>query len=323
MSTYNGEKYIKEQIDSILNQTYKDWRLLIRDDGSTDKTLQIIEEYVKRFNEKIYFIKDNRRHLVAQMSYFELLNHSRAEHIMFCDQDDVWMPHKIEMTLTKMKSLEKLYSDRALLAHSDLRVVDANLKVISDSFWKYQKLNPNMKSLCNLLIQNNVTGCSVMINKKLKEILKTAPNNMIMHDWWAALVASAFGAIGYIDEPLVLYRQHGENNTGAKRYSVRYFFGRAAKFRDSINSINMLINQAKDFYYIYKDSLTKEQNEVVHSFISLFESGRFKRIYKIFKHRFFKYGIIRNCGFICLMLIPNNKAQVLDKTQIVESNKDL
>ncbi|WP_218914883.1 glycosyltransferase family 2 protein [Thermodesulfobium narugense] len=313
MSTYNGEKYLREQIDSILNQTYTDWRLIIRDDGSTDKTLQIIEEYVKKFSEKINLIKDNKKHLGPQMSYFELLNHSSAEYIMFCDQDDFWLPYKIETTLTKMKDLERIYPNKPVLVHSGLKVVDENLRVISDSFWKYQKLNPNLKSLCNLLIQNNVTGCTIMINKKLKNFLKVFPQNMIMHDWWIALVASAFGTIGHIDEPLVLYRQHDRNDTGAKKYSVKHFLGRVVKFRDSVESNKKIINQGKDFYSIYKNLLSKEQQEVVYNFVTLFESGRHERVYKIFKHRFFKYGIIRNCGFVCVMLIPSNKKQILNK----------
>ncbi|AWB09762.1 Glycosyltransferase, GT2 family [Thermodesulfobium acidiphilum] len=306
MSTYNGESYIREQIDSILSQTYKDWRLLIRDDGSSDKTLEIVYDYSKKFD-KIYPIKDNRKHLGPQMSYFELLNHSSADYIMFCDQDDVWLPYKIEATLGKMRELEKIYHEKPLLIHSDLKVVDENLKVISDSFWNYQKLNPDLKVLNSLLIQNNVTGCSVMINRKLRDLLKSFPHNAIMHDWWIALVSSAFGTIGHIDEPLVLYRQHGSNDTGAKKYSIKYFLGRAMKFRDSIESNKKIIDQGRDFYSIYSNVLTKEQKEVVYNFITLFETGRLRRAYRIFKYRFFKYGFLRNCGFVCVMLISNKR----------------
>jgi len=310
MSTYNGARYLSEQIDSILNQTYKDWRLIIRDDGSSDATPEIINKYVKGFKDKIYFISDGKRHLGVQMSYFELLKHSNADYIMFCDQDDIWLPYKIEMTLKKMKDLERLCPDKPLLVHSDLKVVDENLGVISDSFWKYQKLNPNLRNLSNLLIQNNVTGCTVMINNKLKSLSNTFAQNMIMHDWWIALVASAFGIIDYVDQALVLYRQHNKNDTGAKRYSVGYFLGRAIKFRESIESNKKIICQGKDFYSIYKDFLTSEQREVLYNFITLFESGRFERAFKIFKHKFFKYGILRNCGFVCVMLISNKDDEV-------------
>lgn len=304
LSTYDGKKYIKEQIESILNQTYKDWRLLIRDDGSSDRTLEIIEEYVKKLNGKMYFINDSDKHLGAAVSFFKLLNYSTADYIMFCDQDDVWIADKIEITLNKMYTLEKLYPDKPILVHSNLKVVDAFLKTIYESFWKYQKLNPNLKRLNNLLIQNNVTGCTVLINKKLKDLLKTVPGNAIMHDWWFALVASAFGFIDYIDEPLILYRQHGANDTGAKKYKITYFVSRVFKFNESIKSNNKIINQGKEFYSIYGNMLTEKQKDIVYNFITLFEVGRFKRIYRIFKYKFFKYGFLRNFGFIIVMLIP-------------------
>ncbi|ORX22216.1 glycosyl transferase family 2 [Thermoanaerobacterium sp. PSU-2] len=304
LSTYNGEKYLKEQIESILNQTYKDWRLLIRDDGSCDRTLDIIEEYIKKFNGKIYFINDSDKHLGASMSFFNLLKYSTADYIMFCDQDDVWLPNKIEITLNEMQNSEKFYPDKPVLIHSNLKVVNVGLKIIDESFWKYQKLNPNLKRLNNLLIQNNVTGCTVMINRKLKDLLGTVLSNAIMHDWWLALVASSFGVVEYIDKPLILYRQHGANDTGAKRYKISYFINRSLKYDKAVKTINKIINQGKEFYSIYGNMLAKEQKDIVYNFITLFEVGKFKRIYRIFKYKFFKYGFLRNLGFIIVMLIP-------------------
>jgi glycosyltransferase involved in cell wall biosynthesis len=307
MSTYNGEKYIREQIESILNQSYTNWRLLIRDDGSSDRTLEIIEEYAKKLNGKVYFINDSDKHLGAAMSFFKLLNYSTADYIMFCDQDDVWLPNKIEITLKKMRDLEKLYPDKPILVHSNLKVADVGLNTINESFWKYQKLNPNFKRLNNLLIQNNVTGCTVMMNKKLKDLLKSVPDNAIMHDWWFALVTSAFGVIDYIDKPLILYRQHGANDTGAKKYGIYYFINKTLKYDEAVKSINKIINQGKEFYYIYGNMLTEEQKDIVYNFITLFEVGRIRRIYRIFKYRFFKYGFLRNFGFIIVMLIPSKR----------------
>ncbi|SNX52858.1 Glycosyltransferase involved in cell wall bisynthesis [Thermoanaerobacterium sp. RBIITD] len=325
LSTYNGEKYIKEQIESILNQTYTNWRLLIRDDGSCDRTLDIIEEYVKKLNGKIYFINDSDKHLGASMSFFKLLNYSTADYIMFCDQDDVWIPDKIEITIGKMKDLEKLYPDKPILVHSNLKVVDVGSKTINESFWKYQKLNPNLKRLNNLLIQNNVTGCTVMINRKLKNLLKTVPSNAIMHDWWLALIASAFGIVEYIDEPLILYRQHGGNDTGAKKYGISYFINKTLNYDEAVKTINKIINQGKEFYSIYENMLAKEQKDIIYNFITLFEVGRLKRIYRIFKYKFFKYGFLRNFGFIIVMLIPGKTKEkvIADESFSNNSNSKL
>ncbi|HHY80980.1 MAG TPA: glycosyltransferase family 2 protein [Thermoanaerobacter sp.] len=311
LSTYNGEIYIKDQIESILNQTFKNWRLLIRDDLSKDKTLQILKDYTNRFSN--IRLKNEIIHVGMPVSIMKLLSYSTADYIMFCDQDDVWLPTKIKITLEKMKSLEKLYPDKPILVHSDLKVVDTNLQVIDNSFWRYQKLNPNLKKLNNLLVQNNVTGCTVMINRKLKELLKVVPNHAIMHDWWIALIASAFGIIDYIDEPLVLYRQHGKNDTGAKKYNMIYFLKRLLKYKEVLISIEKIINQGKDFYSIYRDILAEEQKEVVYNFITLLEVGRFKRLYRILKYKFFKYGFLRNLGFIIVMLIPNKRKGAYDE----------
>jgi len=107
LSTYNGEQYLRNQIESIINQTYKNWRLLIRDDGSQDKTIEILEYYLRKHKDKIVLIEDGQKHLGASKSFFRLLGYSDAKYIMFCDQDDVWLPYKIEKTYNKMKELEK------------------------------------------------------------------------------------------------------------------------------------------------------------------------------------------------------------------------
>lgn len=304
LSTYNGDEHISEQINSLINQSYKNWRLIIRDDGSSDKTVNTIKEYIKKYPQKIVFIEDDNKHLGSYKSYFKLLGYSNNNYIMFCDQDDTWFGNKIEVTIKKMMELQSIYKNIPILIHSNLKVVNVGLKTINESFWKYQKLNPNLKRLNNLLIQNNVTGCTVMINRKLKDLLETVPSNAIMHDWWFALIASAFGVIDYIDEPLILYRQHGTNDTGAKKYKITYFVSRVFKFNESIKSINKIINQGKEFYSIYGNMLAKEQKDIIYNFITLFEVGRLKRIYRIFKYRFFKYGFLRNLGFIIVMLIP-------------------
>jgi glycosyltransferase involved in cell wall biosynthesis len=305
LSTYNGKYYLIQQIVSILNQTYKEWQLLIRDDGSTVDTIEIIKKYANEFPKKIYFIQDKKNHLGSCRSYLELIKYATSEYIMFCDQDDIWLPNKIEITLKKMKDMEEIYKNKPILIHTDLKVVDEELNLISDSFWKYQRLNPNVKDLNKILVQNNVTGCTIMINQKFKELLNVVPSNAIMHDWWINLIASAFGIIGYVKDSTVLYRQHEKNEVGAKEYSLSFILSLIFRLKKLLSSIEKIINQGKDFYSIYGNMLTKEQKEVVYNFITLLEVGRFRRIYRIFKYKFFKYGFLRNLGFIIVMLIPS------------------
>ncbi|MCF6093264.1 glycosyltransferase family 2 protein [Microaerobacter geothermalis] len=295
LSTYNGSKYLQKLMNSIINQTYQNWRLLIRDDGSTDGTINIIHNFVKQFPTKIIYIEDQYNNLGPSQSFSKLIEYSNANYIMFCDQDDIWLNNKIELILEKMLQLEKEFQNKPLLVHTDLTVVDKDLQVISNSFWKYQKLNPAYKNLNHLLIQNIATGCTMMMNKRLKELAHPIPDKAIMHDWWIALVASIYSGIYHINASTILYRQHGENNTGAKKYSLHYFLSRSGKANESMKRI---IQQGEQLSIRYKDQLNKDQFKLVESFITLFHKNRFARLMDIFVYRFRKHGFLRNVGLI-------------------------
>ena len=228
LSTYNGAPYLEDFLISLEKQTYQNWDLMVRDDGSSDDTLVILQKFSDNIN-KVSILKD-RQNLGAKKSFSTLVNVAlqspeQYEYIMFADQDDIWLPDKIEKTYLKMKEFERSRPSLPLLVHSDVSVVDEKLNVLASSFWSYQHIEPTRDKLNHLLLHNIVTGCTVMVNRALAENVKTIPNEAIMHDWWMAMVASAFGKIGYIDEPLILYRQHGSNDTGAKNYGWGYFIG--------------------------------------------------------------------------------------------------
>ena len=135
MATYNGERYISEQIESILNQTYKNWKLYIRDDGSKDNTISIIRDFEKQYPNKIILVKDKKNGLGAKCNFAELMKYSKQEYCMFSDQDDIWIDNKIEKTLEKMKQAEKKYSKKTKnFEHTELKVIDVELKDINDSY---------------------------------------------------------------------------------------------------------------------------------------------------------------------------------------------
>lgn len=218
MATYNGERYLSEQIESILNQSYKDWKLLVRDDGSKDRTLDILKLYKAKYPKKITLMEDKKGGLRAKENFLELLRQSKSDYIMFCDQDDVWLPNKIEVTLEKMKKVE----NGPTLIHTDLKVVDKELNLISDSMWRYQKLSPERKEYNFLIVQNNITGCTMMINRELAKLSIGEFPNGLMHDWIIGIVASLKGTIDYVEERTILYRQHGNNDVGAQEYYANF-----------------------------------------------------------------------------------------------------
>jgi len=302
LSTYNGEKFIKEQLDSLLGQTFQGWRLLVRDDGSSDCTVKIVEEYMSRYPAKIIFVEDKRKHLGAGQSFAKLMEYSYADYIMFCDQDDVWLEGKIEATLAKMKEIEITAPVKPILVHTDLKIADENLKVISNSMWKYQKLEPKRKSINYLLVQNNVTGCTVMINKRLKEITLPFPEEAIIHDWWLALVSSAFGKIGYVNIPTILYRQHGKNDIGAKKYSLEYLFSKVKNKEDAKKVFYKTTEQAGAFLKKFEGILDKEKKDMLKCFSSITVKGKMERFNSIIKYKFMKSGFLRNIGYIGFLL---------------------
>ncbi len=263
LSTYNGSKFLKEFIDSLFSQTYKDWILTVRDDGSKDNTTEITENISAKYPGKINLIKDELGNLGTCKSFLTLLKQAKADYIMFADQDDVWLPDKIEKTISKMFEVERKYAKTTpILIHTDLIVVDEKLNTIASSFWRYQGQNPEYKSLNYLLVQNNVTGCTIMVNKALKDLVVQIPDKAIMHDWWLALVASAFGVIEYIPDQTILYRQHQSQNTGARKYSFWYFFQRFAKTPNkALQSVWMTLLQAQEFFRMYEDRLTESQKD--------------------------------------------------------------
>jgi glycosyltransferase involved in cell wall biosynthesis len=244
LSTYNSEAYLKEQINSIILQSIKDWILYIRDDGSTDNTILIIEEYIK-LHDNIVLLEDNISNLGAKESFVRLLSLVDAKYYMFCDHDDVWLPYKIEKTLQKMKEIESLHPLKPLLVFTDLKVVDANLNIISNSMWKYQKTNPlHANDFYSLSVSNPVTGCTVMINQLAKKISIPMSLESFMHDLWIALKVSYYGYIDFVNEPTILYRQHEKNVLGARYINRKYYYSRLKnplKFvSDNIKMIRMI-----------------------------------------------------------------------------------
>lgn len=221
MACFNGAKYIQEQIESIQKQTRDDWVLIIRDDGSSDDSIFIINKIIEQ-DKRIILLKDKYTPTgLAQLNFNYLLKYAqtqKADYIFLSDQDDVWLPNKIESFVTAVKK-SNIHDSTPLLVHSDLEVVDHNLDTLSTSLVNSIGLTPNKtNNISALTFQNCVTGCACMINRALLERVIPMPQKVMMHDWWLVLVASAFGKIIFIPDASVKYRQHDNNAVGATSY---------------------------------------------------------------------------------------------------------
>ena len=259
MATYNGEKYICQQIDSILSQTCKDWELYIHDDGSTDNTIAVVESYVEKYPNKIHLI-DGKSTGGAKYNFFYMFGQVEAPYYMTCDQDDVWLDKKIELTYDKMLTIENK-ADVPCLVYTELRVVDSELNTIADTMSGYQSLDCHKRTINQFILQNSVTGCTMMVNRALRDKMLriTDIDNTIMHDWWAALVAAQFGKTAFIDEPTILYRQHGDNSLGALGINkLSYIVRRVWQKKQIQESMRLGRLQAREFaktYNLPADSL--------------------------------------------------------------------
>lgn len=308
MAAYNGEKYIGEQINSILLQTYKNWFLVIRDDGSVDKTVDIIRHYIRRYPQKIKLFVDDATHMGSCMSFSRLLECSKADCIMLCDQDDVWLPDKINLSLQKLRELEDKYGNQwPLLIFTDLIVIDSELNAIHDSFWDYQRINPVRTAVNQLIIENVVTGCTMMMNAALRGTVRAIHPDAIMHDHWIALVCSVFGAMDYVKIPTVLYRQHGANQLGARRWSIaRMLKDPNSLYAGIVCTRNLLAQkqvQAAAFYEIYKDNVIdgkKAMLDFVKNYSELNKKNFCSKFSFLMRNRCFNNNVVKSCYFILL-----------------------
>jgi glycosyltransferase involved in cell wall biosynthesis len=306
LATFNGGYYLTDLLDSILAQTYADWHLLIHDDGSTDDTTDIVNQYQQTHKTKIRIVEDGDTGLGPCQNFNKLLEHSTADYVMFCDQDDIWMANKIEIMLNTLCRLERRYGKNTpLLLHSDLIVTDANMNTLSKSFWQYQYLLPEAGSrFSRLLMQNVVTGSATITNRCAIETALPIPKGAIMHDWWLALVVAVFGKVQHIAIPTLYYRQHDRNVISAKKWGYRYILEKATNellLYDLRESITRCERQAKCFLKRYAKQLDPMQLNAVTAMAHLSRVGPIARRRAIWHHRLFKMGFLRNVALLLLV----------------------
>lgn len=219
VAVYQGAPYLADFLASLQAQTHRDWRLWVRDDGSTDASLTTIAR-VAESDPRVRIHPSDGRRLGATRGFAWLLDQvpADAEYVMFADQDDVWLPGKISRTLAAMKAAEAA-TPGPVLVHTDLAVVDDELREIHPSFWRFSHVDPEPATLRRIVVQNVATGATAMVNRPLREAVGPIPEGALYHDWWIACAAAVFGRIVAVREATILYRQHQANVVGARAAS--------------------------------------------------------------------------------------------------------
>lgn len=280
MSTYNGEKYVKEQIESLLNQTYNNIEIYVRDDGSKDNTIKILEEYEKQ--NKIHFIKGKNVGVVK--SFYECLQlaYNNADFFAYCDQDDKWHEDKIEKAITKLSEKSQ---EIPLLYFSEFNYCDENLNFLNKS-----NINKKGTSFQNSIVECLSFGITEVFNKKLAEkILNSGTDNICFHDWWAYMISAGIGKVIYDEEATVEYRRTGNNVSPSGKVGIQLQIYRIKKFLFGkyFKNIREQINK-------YKVQFLKELNKENKKIIDLFsiKYSFIKSIKKVFYPKMFRQNII-------------------------------
>jgi len=301
LATYNGEKHIAEQINSLQQSVhYAELisRLIVIDDGSEDNTIAIIQSYADHDSKiEIHLNQTNKQG--AKYNFCAGLNLSTAEYVMLCDQDDVWHPEKIQLSLLRIKQLESVYHNQPILVFTDKEIVDEQLNLIKDSDYLLSKLSKEWHKKTERLLQRNVvSGCTTFMNRNLLKMALPIPEQAFMHDWWIALVASYHGQVSLIDQPLMKYRQHGNNAIGANQRTYTSLLLNAPSNLCTFKSnFSKAMKQAEFFAKV-----TKQQ----YPFTELSKMSALTIVKLVLIDNITKSNMVRRCLITCILIKPRH-----------------
>lgn len=257
LATYNGEKFLVEFLDSLCRQTFKEFCLYIRDDGSADKTIEILQSYKSRL--KLRFLSAGER-LGPAIGFLQIMREADGAHgcYLLADQDDYWYEDKIERAWRALNGME----DEVALYCSRLEYVDENLNYLGLS------RVPKKLSFQNALVENVATGCTIAFSRRLRsEVFTSNPYDVIMHDWWLYMYCTAFGHVVYDPKPSIKYRQHQNNSIGAATSFWDDFHRRWVRFRRRDGGVHWLSRQSKAFLACYGNRLLPEHRVIIERLV--------------------------------------------------------
>lgn len=300
LASYNGEEYIEQQIESIRAQTIKEIEVVVSDDVSTDRTLEILKNYHEN---GVVRLLDNRQKLGVIKNFENALRHCTGQYVAFSDQDDVWLPQKVEKSLALLQNIETKFGlHTPILVYTDAKVVDEQLNTISDSYLGFKRLDPTNVELRHLIVENVPTGCTMLMNRALANLVSTIPAEVTMHDVFVALTASCFGKMVYLNEPTLLYRQHQNNVLGLADKSVLDSFISTLKVLfDEKNKTAFLMKeklQARAFLESFRNKLTGKNLRLLEGFVSLGSNNKMQRVFFLLKNRIKKGYWLRTINLL-------------------------
>ncbi|QNI75112.1 glycosyl transferase 2 family protein [Synechococcus sp. MVIR-18-1] len=298
LASFNGVHYLSDQVKSIFNQTLRPRNLIVRDDGSIDGTVALIEKLSRQYGDWLIVVPSDKC-LGCNKNFETLLQCTNADYVALSDQDDEWMPDKLMVSLMLIRKLEAIHGeDNPVTMFSDLALIDGFGKLIGPSFLRHQCLDPSRTNVDDLSLQNVATGCTMLLNRALINSALPFPDDMIQHDWWLALVAARLGVIAFEPKSLVLYRQHSNNVIGAKGIGFIYFVDRFGKF--IVQSLKGEFEGGSCYRQSY--ALYKRFSGRPSGLVEFADSMPLQRLRLIFGGRLKKHGFLRQMFFVVLMV---------------------
>lgn len=293
LSTWNGETWLAELLDSLERQTFADWELLVRDDGSADKTVKLLLEWQQRHPDKLVYLDVDGVRLGSTASFSYLVSVSSAPYLMFCDQDDVWFPEKIEVEYNAARKLSEVHGEQLpLLVHTDLALVNENKLLMPGSFWAWRDLDVHQQKQ-DYLLTNTVTGCATLFNRAAADKAFPVPEGVQYHDRWLGLVCAWFGVVHPVSRASLFYRQHEANVVGAGLTNYQHVS------TDSIpERVASWSTQAEIFLKRFGDELTTKDYCLIEALADLRHLRGWERRKHIVRHRLFKRGVVANLALL-------------------------
>lgn len=282
LATYNGEEFIAEQLDSILAQSFKDFRILIRDDGSSDNTLKIIQSYAEKFPGVIKIIQDSAICKHPTKNFLHIMQYATADYVMFSDQDDYWRPYKIQISLDSIQAAEKKSPGKPVLIFSGIELTDKNLEPLNRIGNELTE-REEYKNFSRVILGNCVTGCSMIVNKALYEKIGDYDDCMTgrcYHDHWLAMFACGCGVIEYLPMSMILHRIHGKNHSdyGEPNTARDIILKPFKKFSSSKKTFFDLHSWALLFKKRYERFMYPEKLKELEDYLGLFDKNLLVRL---------------------------------------------
>lgn len=284
MATFNGEKYIREQFMSILNQSVAINKIIICDDCSTDNTIKVIEDIIKA--KKIFNVEilKNKVNIGPTRTFLKVINESHSEFIILADQDDIWLENKVYQLLQGARNLN---SSKPGVFFSNLDLINSEGIKIGKSFWQEWEINPKKIELRKIITGNIIPGCSMIINNKMKEILsKNNIDEISFHDHFILLISTIYKNFDFSDESLMLYRSHNTNFTTKQKRNVSFIKSLISKFIWNSPELGNNIKNAKVLLEVFEKDLGDEDKVYIRKFIELPDKNNFlKKLFVTFCSR--------------------------------------